>query len=217
MFSAQDQCLCPGRTSNTSWVWPGVNGAPGRSAAGSGHTGELLGPRFHTLCSLPITPGLRDQTAQLCFTVKEEVLILLCATPSSQIVQNSALHRCPPEPEPSWNLSVDPSNISLKWTGERARYFKDPIWFPPDQGIMQPQTALTTYSYLATDRESSHSYLFSGRLGGVVLVCEENCVPRRFAELCHTHRRLDRKQGSQQNTKGRNFADFIFLLPQWYS
>lgn len=40
----------------------------------------------------PITRGLRDQTAQLCFTIKEELLILLCATPSSQTVQNNALH-----------------------------------------------------------------------------------------------------------------------------
>lgn len=79
----------------------------------------------------------------------------------------------------------------------------------------QPQMALSTNSHLATDREFSNSYLFlfSGILRGVVLACEENRVPRSFAELWHKHRRLDRKQGSQQNTKGWNFANCIFLRP----
>lgn len=79
------------KTVNAGWIWPGVNGAPGGSAAGFGQAGEPLRPRFHMLCRLQLPEDLRDQTAQLCFTMKEEVLILLCATPSSQTVQKQCV------------------------------------------------------------------------------------------------------------------------------
>lgn len=79
----------------------------------------------------------------------------------------------------------------------------------------QPRMALTTYLLLPCHRQRIFKFdlfLFSGSLRGVALVCEENCVPWPFAELWRTHRRLDRKQRSQQNTKA-GILQILFLLP----
>lgn len=80
----------------------------------------------------------------------------------------------------------------------------------------QPRMALTTYLLLSCHGQrifKFYLFLFSGRLRGVALACEENRVPWPFAELWRTHKRLDRKQRSQQNTKAGILQNFIFLLP----
>lgn len=66
--------------------------------------------------------GLRDQTAQLCCTMKEEVLILPCATP----FQPDCEKQCIPfmfsgaQNLPEIVLCYL-SNISLTWTGGRLK------------------------------------------------------------------------------------------------
>lgn len=56
VFSAQKLCPCPGVIQAGSGWWRGGvgDGAAGGSAAGHGHTGELLRPRFHMLCRLQL-------------------------------------------------------------------------------------------------------------------------------------------------------------------
>lgn len=107
-------------------------------------------------------------------------------------------------------VSAYPSHISMKWTGDRVRYFKE------RPGISwQPQMAKSTRSYFAKDREFKNRYLC------LLSVIRERCWkwrkivcigPSLSGGIDAEDLKENRKASRRPRARDWNFTDFIFLF-----